>query len=65
MSAIVDSRIAGDVARAPAIAAGLYAAIEGAFRLAAIAPGVIPEGSAASTLHAMTDGLLGPREETP
>ncbi|MCA9604447.1 MAG: TetR family transcriptional regulator [Myxococcales bacterium] len=53
----------GDVARAPALAAGLYAAIEGAFRLSAIAPGVIPAGSAASTLRAMTIGLLGPEED--
>ena len=53
----------GDVARAPAIASGLFAAIEGAFRLATIAPGVIPQGSAASTLRAMTEGLLGQNEE--
>ena len=54
-----------DLAEARAIASGLYAAIEGAFRLAAIAPGVIPEGSAATTLRAMTDGLLGPRKDDP
>lgn len=49
----------GDETRAPAIAAGVFAAIEGALRLSTIAPGVIPQGSAASTVRAMADGLLG------
>jgi len=44
---------------APRVAAGLLAAIEGAFRLAAIVPGAIPDGSAAATVRAMASGLLG------
>ena len=48
----------GRAREARRIAAGLFAAIEGAFRLAAIAPGVIPAGSAAKTVRAMSDGLL-------
>lgn len=48
----------GDAARAPVISSGIYAAIEGLFRLATIAPGVIPEGSASTTVRSMTEGLL-------
>jgi len=40
------------------IAAGLLAAVEGAFRLAILAPEAIPGGSAASTVRQMADGLL-------
>jgi TetR/AcrR family transcriptional repressor of bet genes len=40
------------------IAAGLLAAVEGAFRLAVLAPEVIPEGAAAQTVRQMADGLL-------
>ncbi|HBQ15033.1 MAG: TetR/AcrR family transcriptional regulator [Sandaracinaceae bacterium] len=47
-----------DPEHAPRLAAGLFAAIEGAFRLSVIAPGAIPEGSAAETVRAMADGLL-------
>ena len=39
-------------------AAGLLAAVEGAFRLAVLAPEVIPEGAAAQTVRQMADGLL-------
>src|SRR5690606_11534828 len=40
------------------IAAGLLAAVEGAFRLAVLAPEVIPDGAAAQTVRQMSDGLL-------
>lgn len=40
-------------------AAGLLAAIEGAFHLGAAAPGVIPPGMAAGLLKRMARGLLG------
>ena len=40
------------------LTAATNAAIEGAFRLSVIAPGAIPEGSAAETVRAMADGLL-------
>ena len=43
---------------ASAIAAGIFAAVEGAFRLATLAPGSIPEGSAADTVKRMAAGLL-------
>lgn len=44
--------------RAKTIASAMFAAIEGAFRLGVLAPGVIPAGSAAKTVRAMTEGLL-------
>ncbi len=44
--------------RAGSIAAGLLAAVEGAFKLATAAPGLLPEGFAAPTLRAMAEGLL-------
>ncbi|MDC0709412.1 TetR family transcriptional regulator C-terminal domain-containing protein [Stigmatella sp. ncwal1] len=44
--------------RAQAIAAGLFAAIQGYFVLAASVPGVVPPGSAASTVRRMASGLL-------
>ncbi|MFN7975849.1 MAG: TetR family transcriptional regulator C-terminal domain-containing protein [Acidobacteriota bacterium] len=43
---------------AAAMAAGILAAIEGAYRLAAGAPGAIPKGSAARTVKRMADGLI-------
>ena len=43
---------------ARAMAAAIAATIEGAYRLAAAAPGVVPAGSAAPSLVAMVDGLL-------
>ena len=44
--------------RATSIAAGLLAAVEGAFKLATAAPGLLPEGFASPTLRAMAEGLL-------
>jgi TetR/AcrR family transcriptional repressor of bet genes len=44
--------------RARAVAAGLFAAIQGYFVLAASVPGVVPQGSAASTVKRMAAGLL-------
>jgi TetR/AcrR family transcriptional repressor of bet genes len=44
--------------RARAMAAGLFAAIQGYFVLAAAAPGLVPPGSAASTVKRMAAGLL-------
>jgi TetR/AcrR family transcriptional repressor of bet genes len=44
--------------RAKAVAAGLFAAVQGYFVLAAAAPEVIPAGSAASTVKRMAAGLL-------
>lgn len=41
-------------------AAGLLAAIEGAFQLGAAAPGIMPPGAAAGLLKRMARGLLGP-----
>ena len=46
------------VKSAPAIAAGLYAAIQGYFILAAAAPEAIPAGSAAPTVRQMARGLI-------
>lgn len=43
---------------ARAMAAAIAAAIEGAYRLSAAAPGVLPAGSAAASLAAMVDGLV-------
>jgi TetR/AcrR family transcriptional repressor of bet genes len=40
------------------IAAGLVSAIEGAYRIATSAPGVLPEGFAEPTLRALAEGLL-------
>jgi TetR/AcrR family transcriptional repressor of bet genes len=44
--------------RARVVAAGLFAAIQGYFVLAASAPGMVPSGSAASTVKRMAAGLL-------
>jgi TetR/AcrR family transcriptional regulator, transcriptional repressor of bet genes len=44
--------------RARAVAVGLFAAIQGYFVLAASAPGLVPAGSAASTVKHMAAGLL-------
>jgi TetR/AcrR family transcriptional repressor of bet genes len=44
--------------RARAVAAGLFAAIQGYFVLAASVPGLVPAGSAASTVKRMAAGLL-------
>ncbi len=54
--------------RARAMAAGLFAAIQGYFVLAASAPGLVPPGSAASTVKRMAAGLLDlaqPSEDQP
>jgi TetR/AcrR family transcriptional repressor of bet genes len=48
----------GRVEEAPRLAGGLFAAVEGAFRLAVIGPGLVPEGSAAETVREMARGLL-------
>ena len=49
---------------ARAMAAGLMAAVEGYFAIAAAVPGVVPAGSAARTVRRMATGLLSaPREE--
>lgn len=44
--------------KARTVAAGLFAAIQGYFVLAASVPGLIPPGSAASTVKRMAAGLL-------
>ncbi|WNG19363.1 TetR family transcriptional regulator [Cystobacter fuscus] len=44
--------------RARAVAAGLFAAIQGYFVLSTAAPGLIPPGSAAGTVKRMAAGLL-------
>ena len=44
--------------RARSVAAGLFAAIQGYFVLAAAAPGLTPKGSAAATAKRMAKGLL-------
>ena len=52
--------------RARAVAAGLFAAIQGYFVLAASVPGLVPPGSAAGTVKRMAAGLLDmaqPQEE--
>ena len=46
--------------KAPALAAGLFAAVQGYFVLAASVPGLVPRGSAASTVKRMAAGLLDP-----
>ncbi|MBF5045854.1 TetR/AcrR family transcriptional regulator [Aggregicoccus sp. 17bor-14] len=46
------------------MAAGLLSAIEGAYRVSAAAPGVLPEGFAAPTLRRMADGMLDAEERT-
>ncbi|ADO73817.1 Transcriptional regulator, TetR family [Stigmatella aurantiaca DW4/3-1] len=51
--------------RAKAIAAGLFAAIQGYFVLAASVPGVVPPGSAASTVRRMASGLLDAEPSLP
>jgi TetR/AcrR family transcriptional regulator, transcriptional repressor of bet genes len=52
-------------ARAKTVAAGLFAAIQGYFVLAASAPGVVPPGSAASTVKRMASGLLDAEPSAP
>lgn len=47
-----------EVRGARRIAAGLLAAIEGAYRIAASAPGVLPDGFAAPTIRRIAEGLL-------
>lgn len=47
---------------ARAIAASLYAAIQGAYQLATAAPGATPPGFAAPALHRMADALIGPAQ---
>lgn len=44
--------------KARTVAAGLFAAVQGYFVLAAAAPGLIPPGSAAATVKRMAAGLL-------
>ena len=44
--------------RARAVAAGLFATIQGYFVLSSAAPGLIPPGSALSTTRRMAAGLL-------
>ncbi|NOJ80455.1 TetR family transcriptional regulator [Myxococcus xanthus] len=44
--------------KAPALAAGLFAAVQGYFVLAASVPGLVPAGSAASTVKRMAAGLM-------
>ncbi|ATB41672.1 TetR family transcriptional regulator [Cystobacter fuscus] len=46
--------------RARAVAAGLFAAIQGYFVLSTAAPGLVPPGSAAGTVKRMAAGLLDP-----
>jgi len=48
--------------KAPALAAGLFAAVQGYFVLSASVPGLVPTGSAASTVKRMAAGLLGPAD---
>ena len=50
--------------RARSVAAGLFAAIQGYFVLAAAAPGLTPKGSAAATAKRMAKGLLDEPAET-
>ena len=51
-----------DRRRARAMAAGLFAAVQGYFVLAAAAPGLVPPGSAASTVKRMAAGLFDAAE---
>ncbi len=63
LTAILDRGVASGVFRGadPALAApALVASIEGYFVLAATAPGIIPAGSAATSLKRMAHGLLQP-----
>lgn len=48
--------------RARAVAAGLFAAVQGYFVLSAAAPGLTPPGSAAGTVKRMAAGLLDAAE---
>jgi TetR/AcrR family transcriptional repressor of bet genes len=50
--------------RARAIAAGLFAAVQGYYVLSAAAPGLIPSGSAAATVKRMAAGLLDTAESS-
>jgi len=47
------------------VAAGLFAAIQGYFVLAASVPGLVPPGSAASTVKSMAAGLLEGATHSP
>ncbi|AKQ64644.1 HTH-type transcriptional regulator BetI [Myxococcus hansupus] len=49
--------------KAPALAAGLFAAVQGYFVLSASVPGLVPTGSAASTVKRMAAGLLDSTED--
>lgn len=49
----------------PALAAGIWAAVEGCYALAAAAHGTIPPGSAARTVRRMATGLLDSQPERP
>jgi TetR/AcrR family transcriptional regulator, transcriptional repressor of bet genes len=61
LEAVVGARLGPE--RARAVSAGLFAAIQGYFVLSTAAPGLIPPGSAASTVKRMAAGLLEGREE--
>ncbi|WP_224243626.1 TetR/AcrR family transcriptional regulator [Hyalangium gracile] len=50
--------------RARTLAAGLFAAIQGYFVLAASVPGLVPPGSAANTVKRMAAGLLDEAQPT-
>jgi TetR/AcrR family transcriptional regulator, transcriptional repressor of bet genes len=52
-----------EVRGARRIAAGLVAAVEGAYRVAVSAPGVLPEGFAAPALRRIAEGLLDSQPE--
>jgi TetR/AcrR family transcriptional repressor of bet genes len=45
-------------ARVRELSAGLLAAVEGAYQLATVVPGTVPEGAAAAALRRMAEGLL-------
>jgi TetR/AcrR family transcriptional repressor of bet genes len=60
----LESLVAAVVGRrkARALAAGLFAAVQGYFALSASAPGLVPPGSAAGTVKRMAAGLLDTAE---
>lgn len=51
--------------RSGAIAAGLFAAIEGAYQLGLAAPRLMPRGSASGTVKRMADGLVAAEPRLP
>ena len=57
-TALALSEAGRPVDNARTIAAGLLATVEGAYRLATLAPGTIAEGTAAQTVRAMAEGLI-------